>query len=254
MSAVAVLDHPVVLPKMMFLSAWSMVDAGALPPAFGTNLHYWTGDDAKRTLEERTLASLSELGLARNGRLNVLWRNTLTVLANADSEYYAFSGFADGYSCSILIATQAGDALRTIIDDDVVALEPVDDKWHATALWDTLPEVPGAALRPVTVPKAFYEDPEHDRGGPLAEPVDTTDRDHLCDVMARERVAVHQIYAARRAGGRRFRSTPITAIDLADGQGRVLTYASADGHIVMLPATGRNRVIAVNDTMNSLGG
>lgn len=250
----AVLDRPVVLPKMAFLAAWGMIDLdGPLPPAIGTNYHYWTTSEARRTLETRALEALATLGLARNGRLNVLWRNTLTVLAQADREYYSFSNFAGGGSCSILVASGDGDAIRAIIDDNVIALEPVEDKWHATALLDTLPDVPGAALRPITVSKAFYDDPEHGRTGPLAEPVDTTERDHLVEVMRRERAAVHQIYTARRENGQRLRSTPITAIDLADNHGRVLTYATADEHIVMLPATSRDFILTVNDTMNGLG-
>lgn len=238
---------------MMFLSAWNMIGAGDLPAVFGTNLHYWSTDDARRALEDRVLASLATVGLARNGRLNPLWRGTLTALARADREYYAFCVFEGGRSCSILIASHDGDALRVIIDDRVVALAPIEDRWHATALVETLPEVPGAPVRAVSMSREFYDDPEHDRGGPLAEPVDTRDRDHLMEVTGRPRQAVHQIYTARRDDGKRSRSSPITAIDLADEGGRVVTYASGDSHVVMLPGTGHDLVVTINDTMNGLG-
>ncbi|WP_245191896.1 ESX secretion-associated protein EspG [Amycolatopsis azurea] len=254
MLIVAVLDRPIVVPKMLFLSAWNMIDTGAEPPpAFGTNLHYWSTADARGTLEKRALGSLETLGLARNGRLNPMWRGTLTALAQADREYYSFTVFEDGKSCSILIASHDGYALRVVIDDQVVALAPIEDRWHATALVETLPEVPGASVRAVSMPREFYDDPEHDRSDPLAEPVDTRDRDHLAEVLARPRRAVHQLYSARRDNGERVRSSPITVIDLAGEGGRVVTYVSGDGDVVMVPGTGSDLVVTINDTMNGLG-
>ncbi|MFC3455279.1 ESX secretion-associated protein EspG [Amycolatopsis speibonae] len=251
----AVLDRPVILPKMMFLAAWNMIDTGAeLPPAFGTNLHYWSTGDARRTVEDRALADLETLGLARNGRLNPLWRTSLAALGHPDREWYAFSVFEDGKSCSILIASQSGDALRVIISDEVVAVAPIEDRRHATALVETLPRVPGASVRAVSMSQAFYDDPEHDRSDPLAEPVDTRDRDHLAQVLARPRLAVHQLYTARRDNGERVRSSPITAIDLADDGGRIVTYASGHGDVVMMPGTGSELVVTINSTMNGLGG
>ncbi|EME52932.1 ESX secretion-associated protein EspG [Amycolatopsis decaplanina] len=251
----AVVDRPIVVPKMLFLSAWDMIDVSdGLPPAFGTNLHYWSTGEARRALEDRALASLAAVGLARNGRLNPLWRDTVTALGQADREWYAFCNFADGRACSILIASRSGDALRVVVDDEVVALAPIEDRWHATALVQTLPEVPGAPVRAVRMTQAFYDDPEHDRVDPLAEPVDTRDRDHLQDVLARPRKAVHQIYTAHRADGQRERSSPITAIDLADQGGRIMTYLGENGDVVMMPGTGHHLVETINNTMNSLGG
>jgi hypothetical protein len=229
-----------------------MLDVGEMPPAMGTNLHYWTTAEARRTLETRTLAELTKLGLARNGRLNVLWRNTLTLLGSADREYYAFTNFSGGQSCSVLVASGGGDALRAIISDDVVALEPVEDQWHATALADVLPDVSGAAVRPVTMAKSFYEDPHAGPRDIFADPADTRDRDYLVEVMRRDRAAVHQLYAARREDGQRVRSSPITAIDLAEDGGRVLTYATGDEQIVMQPGTPREVVRTLNNTMNGL--
>jgi hypothetical protein len=47
---VAVIDRPIILPKLAFLTAWSMVEMGALPPAFGTSLHNWVTADGRREL------------------------------------------------------------------------------------------------------------------------------------------------------------------------------------------------------------
>jgi len=230
-----------------------MVDVGEMPPVLGTGRHYWMTTDARRTLETRTMAALASLGLARNNVLNSLWRNTLTVMARAEREYYSFCNFAGAGSCSVLVATYQGDAVRVIVTDDIVALDPVPDQWHATALLDALPDVPGAAVRDVTIAKSFYNNPHEAARHPLAEPVDTRDRDRLRDVMARDRTAVHQLYTARRDSGERLRSSPITAIDLAEDGGRVLTYSTGDDDIVMTSATSRETIRTLNNTMNSLG-
>ncbi|SFW88606.1 ESX secretion-associated protein EspG [Amycolatopsis australiensis] len=231
----AVIDRPIILPKLAFLTAWSMIGAGELPPAFGTGLYHWITADGRRELEVKAMAALTDLGLARNGRLNALWRSTAAVLAGASREYYAFSNFADGLSCSVLLAARDGDAVRAIVDDNVVALEPVADKWLATALLDTLPETPAA-----DIPRAvFNRSQEHDFPS-------------LEQVMQRPRRAVHQIYVARRdGGGERRRSTPITAIDL-EPDGRVLAYVDNEDNLVLLPAGAREFVSTLNKTYAEL--
>jgi hypothetical protein len=226
---VAVIDRPIILPKLAFLTAWSMVEVGELPAAFGTGLHHWVTADGRRELEIRAMAALTDLGLARNNRLNGLWRSTAAVLAGAGREYYAFSNFADGRSCSVLLAARDGDAVRAIIDDDVVSLEPVQDKWFATALLDTLPEIPAAKIPP-TAENGSYLD----------------------EMMQRPRRAIHQIYVARRDfGSERRRSMPITAIDV-DESGRVLVYLDAEDNVVLISATAREFVSTLNKTYEDL--
>ncbi|MEV5718512.1 ESX secretion-associated protein EspG [Amycolatopsis mediterranei] len=228
----AVIDRPVVLPKLAFLTAWSMLDIGELPPAFGTGLQHWTSTGGRRELESRTMAALSDLGLARNKRLNELWRSTVAVLAGAGREYYAFSNFAGGRACSVLIAAGEGDAIRAIVDENVVALEPIEDKWFATALLDTLPDVPGAGVRRTVVAQ--------------------DELDSINEVIRRPRSAVHQIYVARRdSDGERRRSMPISAIDLEES-GRVLVYTDGDDNLVMIPGTAREFVLTLNNTYAGL--
>ncbi|MEV6873410.1 ESX secretion-associated protein EspG [Amycolatopsis sp. NPDC051128] len=228
----AVIDRPLILPKLAFLTAWSMLDIGEMPPAFGTGLQHWTSADGRRELESRTMVALNDLGLARNDRLNELWRSTVAVLAGAGREYYAFSNFAGGQACSVLIAAGDGDAIRAVIDDKVVAQEPIEDRWFATALLDTLPDVPGAVIRPTRVAQ--------------------DDLDSINEVMRRPRRAVHQIYVARRdSDGERCRSMPISAIDLEES-GRVLVYTDGDDNLVMIPGTAREFVLALNNTYAAL--
>ncbi|MDX3193803.1 ESX secretion-associated protein EspG [Streptomyces sp. MN03-5084-2B] len=228
----AVIDRPVVLPKLAFLTAWRMFDVGEMPPAFGTDLQHWTSADGRRELESRTMAALAGLGLARNNRLNELWRSTVTVLAGASREYYAFSNFAGGRACSVLVAAGDGDAIRAIVDGNVVALEPIENKWFASALLDTLPDVPGALIRRTVAAHA--------------------DLDAIDELMRRPRRAVHQIYVARRdSDGERCRSTPISAIDLEES-GRVLVYTDGEDNLVMIPGSGREFVLALNNTYEGL--
>ncbi|MFG1646688.1 ESX secretion-associated protein EspG [Amycolatopsis sp. NPDC049252] len=242
----AVIDRPIILPKLAFLTAWSMLAVGDLPPAFGTNLHHWTSADGRRELEVRAMAALTDLGLARNNRLNGLWRSTATVLAGAGREYYSFSTFPDGRACSVLVAARGGDALRVVVDDNVVSLEPIEDKWFATALLDTLPEVAAAVIPRAVVSQAAYE------GRPAAGETDARDLERLQDAMRRPRQAVHQIYVARRRDdGERIRSMPITAIDIEEA-GRLLVYTDAGDNIVMIPATARDFVATLNNTYADL--
>ncbi|WP_410597892.1 ESX secretion-associated protein EspG [Amycolatopsis sp. lyj-23] len=243
----AVIDRPIVLPKLAFLTAWSMVETSELPPAFGTSLHNWITTDGRRELEIRAIAALTDLGLARNKRLSGLWRSTAAVLAGAGREYYAFSNFADGRSCAVLLASRNGDAVRAIIDDNVVSLDPVRDKWLATALLDTLPDVPAAKVLPTVVTKVAQ-----DGDGGLPDDANGEEAGYLDDVMRRPRHAVHQIYVARRdSAGERHRSMPITAIDLEES-GRVLVYPDSEGNVVLIPAGAKEFVSTLNKTFAGL--
>ncbi len=243
-----VIDRPVIMPKLAFLTAWSMVAVGEVPPAFGTNLHVWTTADGGRELEAKAMTALAALGLARNNRLNGLWRSTATLLAGAGREYYAFSNFADGRACSVLIAVRDGDAIRAIIDDNVVSLEPIENRWFATALLDTLPEEPAAAIRSVVVPR---EGSTSDGTSPPDER-DTRDLEHLEETMRRPRRAVHQIYVARRGtDGERVRSLPITAVDLEES-GRFLVYTDSDDDVVLVAGSARQFVSTLNKTYAAL--
>lgn len=248
----AVIDRPIIMPKLAFLTAWSMVGVGEVPPAFGTNLHVWTTADGRRELEAKAMTALAELGLARNNRLNGLWRSTATLLAGAGLEYYAFSNFADGRACSVLIAVRDGDAIRAIVDDHVVSLEPIENRWFATALLDTLPDEPAAAIRSVVLPRAPRKDVSTPAGHSPANERDTRDLEHLEETMRRPRRAVHQIYVARRGtDGERLRSLPITAVDL-DESGRFLVYTDSDDDIVLVAGTARQFVSTLNKTYAAL--
>ncbi len=228
-----------------------MIDLPDPHPVLGTDRHLWTDDEGTRALHEATLKLLVDKGLARGGRLNPLWINTLTLIATPASEFYAFSQYRDDSHGAILVAASDNDGLRVIADPDVVIIEPIPAIRLATALLDSLPPIEAAPVRAVSMTRAEAENgPEHP-DDPLAEPVDTRDFDELVSVLNAPRDAAHQLYAACRRNGERVRSSPITALDLT-GRGRVLTYATGDGQIVMHPATFRESILTLNDTLDGL--
>ncbi|MEV7043089.1 ESX secretion-associated protein EspG [Amycolatopsis sp. NPDC051061] len=250
--SVSVIDAEVIVPRLAFLTAWDMLDLGEVPAVFGTGKHFWMDDTARRQLAGSTFGWLSEHGLARGGRVNPLWRDTLRVIAEADIEFYGWSNFRDESHGGLLVAVRGDSAIRAWADRDTVVLQPIPVKWPATSLVEALPQVDGAPVRAVTVAQSFYDDPESARRGPLDGPVDRRDLDHLDTVLSRPRDAVHQLYTAIRVDDRdRVRSSPISAIDIAD-QGRVLTYVTGDARIVLTPGTPREIVRTLNDTAGTL--
>jgi hypothetical protein len=152
----------------------------------------------------------------------------------------------------VLVASRGRDAVRVIVNDQVVVFEPIEAEWLASSLLETLPDVEGAAIRSVSVRQEVYENPNARPANPLAEPPDTRDADLLLDTMAAQRDGMHQLYAAvRDREGSRIRSSPVTAIDLT-GRGRVLTYLSRDDYVVLAPGTPREIVKTLNDTAGTL--
>jgi hypothetical protein len=251
---VSVLERAVVLPRHAFLIAWSMLDLPDPHPVIGTGRHLSADDDDIRRLHESTLELLVDKGLARGGRLNPMWTSTLRVIAMPAHEFYAFSHYRDNSHGAILIAASGDDAVRVVADPEVVIVEPLASRWLATALVDSLPEVQAAPVRPIAVARALWENPNTYPGDPLAEPVDSRDRDELAAAMAAPRDAAHQLYVARwDSEGHRHRSSPITAVDLT-GRGRVVTYATGDEHIVLAPGEPRQIIKVLNDTAAELGG
>jgi hypothetical protein len=241
---VNVLDRAVVLPKLAFTTAWTMLDLGDPHPILGTDVHHWMSDDVRRDLHEETITLLAERGLARHDRLNPLWRATLRVIGAPDREFYAWSGLRDGTQRASLIALRGDEGVCVLSRDTTVEVRPVRVKWPATSLYDTLPNVAGAPIRTVTIPRTTDDAPPD----PLAEPSDNHDRDYLAEVLSRPQDAVHQLYTARRdEHGRRSRSLPITALDLTN-EGRVLAYLTEDDRVTLTSGTPRTVVKTLNDT------
>lgn len=248
----SVIDKGVVLPRLGFLSAWDMLALGDPHPVLGADRDFWMADDAVRDLERRTMAWLTERGLARNGRLNALWKDTLRTVAEASAEFYGWSHYRDGSHGGILVAVRGEAAVRMFADRDTVILQPANASRPATALFDGLPPVDGARVRRVMMTKSFFDDPFAKPDDPLADSIDTSELDYFNQVVAEPRDAVHQLYVAHRdSEGNRRRSSPITALDLT-ARGRVLTYLSGDDEVVLVSGTPRETVLTLNTTQSGL--
>ncbi|GAA1995250.1 ESX secretion-associated protein EspG [Amycolatopsis minnesotensis] len=247
------IDHPVVLPKMMFVTAWEMTTTGGdLPAVIGTNTHYWMAEDSRRTLVVDTMEALREQGLARGDRLHPGWKNTLAVIGRSDREFYAWNHFSDGTATSILVAARDRDAVRVVVGEDAVMIDPVEPKFLATHLLEALPDVPGAAVRTVAIPEGLLEDSDAAPADPLAEPIDTRDVEYLSGLMRAPRDAIHQLYTATRTvDGERERSLPISALDLT-GQGRILTYMTGDDYIAVTTGSPHRLIRTLNNTHQQL--
>ncbi|WP_329072605.1 ESX secretion-associated protein EspG [Amycolatopsis sp. NBC_01480] len=228
----------------------SMVDLPDPHVVIGTGRDIWSDDDGTHELHRSTMDLLRDHGLAR-ARLNPLWINTLTLIAGAAHELYVFGQYRDRSHGAVLLAASGDDAVRVVADRAVVIVEPISARWLATTLVDSLPSVPGARVRPVTITGDQWGNPDTLPSDPLAEPAGISDCDDLAEVLAAPRDAVHQIYAARRIDGQRMRSSPITAIDLVR-RGRVLNYTTAGDDIVMTSGTPREMVVTINNTTAGL--
>ncbi|QWF83723.1 ESX secretion-associated protein EspG [Amycolatopsis sp. CA-230715] len=240
------IDQPVVLPKMVFVTACEMAGSnGPLPAVIGTNWHYWMTEDARTALAAETMDALRDRGFARRDQLHPVWKNTVAVLTGPDREFYAWNSFADGTTAAILVAARGRDAVRVVVGEDVVMLDPVEPEFLATHLLEALPELPGAEVRTVAVPRALMDGTDTASG-------DTRDAQYLAALMCAPRDAVHQLYTAvRTPAGERERSLPISAIDLT-GRGRILTYLTGDDHVELTPGSPHLVVRTLNNTHQQL--
>ncbi|WP_033292127.1 ESX secretion-associated protein EspG [Amycolatopsis jejuensis] len=231
----------VTLPTAAFRTAWEMLDLGEPHPIVGAP-HVWADVEARRELHVATMDLLTDLGLAHNRLPSPRWRATLQVIGQAEREYYAWSGLREGTRRAALVAQREQDAvLVRVLDDGTTEIRPVPPARLATTLFDTLPDAPAAAIKAVSVPP-----PSDDAPDPFAE----EGQEQLTAVLSRPQEAVHQLYVARREGGRRTSGGPITAVDL--DLGRVLTYVTVDGSVELVPGSPRAVVKILNDTWAAL--
>jgi hypothetical protein len=245
----SLIDRPVHLSRSAFLTAWQLAQLGELPIVVDPDLVYRT-EEAAAVLRRHDLAALYDLGLATSGgELTRPWRATLDVLAHPGREFYAWSNFREADNDGALLVAESGrDAVRLITDHRSIRLEPVASRESAESLVAALPDREAARTTPMRIPKAHYDDNgrEYESDDLLAE-VDH-EVDELRHLMRAGRDAAHQLYAATHDGaGLRFRSTPLSVLDLT-GRGRVLTFVEHTGReawVNVLPGHRANLVEAL---------
>ncbi|MET9263402.1 ESX secretion-associated protein EspG [Amycolatopsis sp. NPDC004079] len=233
------LDPAVRLPTAVLSTVWGMLDLGEMHPMLGGK-RLWVKDGADRRLHADTIEYLAELGLARNEAPTPSFRATLQLIAYAESEYFAHSQFSTGVDRRALVARRAAEAVLVSVQDDVAEIRPTAPNRLATALFDTLPPIPGAPVRSVSVTSDEAPDPFDE----------SASAEYLNSVLDQPREAVHQLYVGRRAGGRHLTGGPIFALDLAAG--RVLTYRTTGDRTELIPGDPRAIVKILNETSGAL--
>ncbi|MGW4830502.1 ESX secretion-associated protein EspG [Amycolatopsis japonica] len=233
----ALIDAPLVLPKLALLTVWQWhaADLGDPHPVLGTNGAYYMPEGATERIEAGTWELLGQHRLARGGRVNPLLLDTLRVLGGADREVYGWTAYPaaskrDGGG--FFTGARDRDAVRVLVDDHAVILQPLPDhRYLAADLVEVLPPVESADIRDLAVPRTPPAPVAVAAGrSPLAHPEPEPgdpDRDLITDLMHAPRDATHQLYTAVTGPRGRSRSVPITAVDLTD-HGRVITYTNAD--------------------------
>ncbi|ATY15951.1 ESX secretion-associated protein EspG [Amycolatopsis sp. AA4] len=233
------LDPAVRLPTAVLSMVWDMLDLGEMHPMLGGK-RLWVRDGADRRLHAETIEYLGQLGLARDAVPTPDFRATLQVIAYAEGEYFAHSQFSTGTDRSALVARRGPDAVRVSVQDDVVEIRQIAPNRLATALFDTLPQLPGAPVRSVSVASDEAPDPFDE----------STSAEYLNSILDQPREAVHQLYAGRRAAGVHRTGGPIFALDLVAG--RVLTYRTTGERTELIPGDPRAIVKILNETLEAL--
>ncbi|MGY6653370.1 ESX secretion-associated protein EspG [Amycolatopsis sp. TRM77291] len=236
----AILDAPLVLPKLALLTVWEWhaSDLGDPHPVLGTNGTFYLPEEAVARIESGTWELLSEHRLARGERVSPLLLDTLRILGAADREFYGWTAYPRssdraGDGGGFFTGVRDRDAVRVLVDDDAVILQPLPDhRCLAADLVETLPPVEAAEVRDLSVPRTPPARPVAVTEGrsPLAHPAPEPgdpDRDLITDLMHSPRDATHQLYTAVADARGRSRSVPITAVDLTE-YGRLVTYTNTD--------------------------
>ena len=243
-----IIDGPLRMPRPVFLSLWRAEGLGEVPVVVEETPMYLSAEGAaERARRARDL--LTELGVSAAAAL----RATLELLAGARREVYAWTDFGTHQddNGAILVAGSGRDAVRLITDGEAVQLDPVPPQELAECLVLAMPVCPAASIRPLHVPRDYYEG---EGGDPLAEEGGAADE--LRFLMRARRDAVHELHAAVRDNdGDRTYSTPLSAIDLT-GRGRILSFVNTnrDGaeRISVYPGSRGYLVDALNLTLDAL--
>jgi len=236
------IDLTVQLPASLLSVAWDMLDLGDIHPMLGAR-RMWVAETAQRQVHASAIANLTRLGLARDDLLTPQFRAVLQLVAYADREFFVRSEPAAGTSWSALVAQRGQDAMQLTEKNGLVEIRPVAPTRLATTLFDLLPPLPGAPVRAISVPGASETTPD-----PFDERNNTHEYFH--SVLNEPRVAVHQLYVARRTHGKHTTTGPIYALDLRSG--RVLTYQNTNDRKELIPGDPRSIVKVLNDAIEAL--
>ncbi|WP_409183861.1 ESX secretion-associated protein EspG [Amycolatopsis sp. VS8301801F10] len=234
-------EQTVTLPVEALSAVWDMLDLGEQHPLLRAG-RVWVKSGAHRELHDATINLLAQLGLAENAAPSAHLRATLQVLAFAEREYFAWSALRGGIQRTAIVAQREQTAILVSAQDGLVEIRPAAPTRLATTLFDTLPQIPGAPVRSVSVTPASDAAPD-----PFDE---TNSHEYLTATLNQPADATHQLYVARRTEGRHLTGGPVLAADVKSG--RILTYQTTEGRTELISGTPRAIVKILNDTFAAL--
>ncbi|WP_020662541.1 ESX secretion-associated protein EspG [Amycolatopsis benzoatilytica] len=242
-----IINGPLRLPRPVFLALWRAEGLGRTPVVVEDTPMYLTGEGAAE-LAKRTEDLLAQLGEPVAAAV----RGTLRLLASARQEVYSWTDFAahQDDNGAILVAASGREAIRLIADDQYVQLDPVSPNNLVASLVLAMPDYPPAAIRPMRVPREYYD------GGGAADLLDE-DSGHAEEIrylMRAPREAVHLMHAAVRddRGARRY-SPALSVVDLPE-RGRVLSYQDTQNGAPEISVAPGNRPALIDAVGRALAG
>ncbi|MFD2467303.1 ESX secretion-associated protein EspG [Amycolatopsis silviterrae] len=233
-------EQTVTLPVEALSAVWDMLDLGEQHPMLRAN-RVWVKTGAHRELHAATITLLTKLGLADNDAPSAHLRAILRVLADAEREYFAWSALRGGIQRTVIVAQREQAAILVSAQDGLVEIQPTASSRLATTLFGTLPQIPGAPVRSVSVTASDTAPDPFD---------ETNSHEYLASTLNQPADATHQLYVARRANGRHRTGGPILAADVRAG--RILTYPTTEGRTELISGTPRAVVKILNDTFAAL--
>lgn len=249
------------VPRFAFIKAWEWWAPAPPPPVVGGDT-FWLNDTAKATVETKVNEALARAGLIEGGAPTPRFRHILGVLARPEREISAWVARTEtGETGGILVAAARRYGIRLVRDEKLVMVDEIPPANLVETFVDVLPDVPPARIPELAVPLSRYDNPRDEayefdmqtrHTGP--DPAAT-----MRELVNARRTGLHQIYAAVAGrGGRRLRSNPLTAIDLAD-RGRILTFVTSNGprreaEISCVPGGRRDLVELLHATHKALIG
>lgn len=244
-AAMTIVRRPTVLPRLSLIKLWEW--AGYPPhPVVGVN-EYWQTDAAEQRLEREIHADLQRRGLGDGQRMSAELHGTITVLARATAECYAWvSDVRAGQNGGVLVAELDGRAVRLVRDDTAVRIDPVAAGELAEYLVMALPGVPPAAIEPITVEQSATRDDQPYQVQLKRAGAPPSDKARLNALTRAPHTGVHELYAAVRTARGESTSDALTVLDVAE-VGRVLVTTSTTDR-------GEQRITCVPGTFTNLVG
>ncbi|GDY33737.1 ESX secretion-associated protein EspG [Gandjariella thermophila] len=202
--------------------------------------------EERAELERRALAELASLGLARGEQIHPDLLAALRLIARAHQEFYGWWHAAESDTVSAVVAVSGEDAVRAVLLNNQLTLEPVRAAGAADALVALLPQAPAGRGSAISMPEDEVGGSAGDGpgyGGGVMVSASTSvnaSTAQLRRLLDQPRTGGGQLYAASRDHlGRKHRAPgPVTYFDTAAGRYVAVRRPGSDGRawVTITPA------------------